>query len=139
MNNITWKQVEKDLVTLAKQIPAGKYNKIIALARGGLIPAYYVSKLLNIRDVTSVGVTSYVNKKQENLKLESKIKKDKSKKILIVDDLADSGKTLALIMQYYPHASSATLYYKSTSKIIPTYYTKKVEGWIEFPWETIEK
>ncbi|MEO1937062.1 MAG: phosphoribosyltransferase family protein [Sulfurimonas sp.] len=63
------------------------------------------------------------------------------KKVLVVDDIADSGETLAHVMEYfqnnYPEVEfqSATLFYKKSSVYEPTYWVQEANVWIDFFWE----
>lgn len=57
------------------------------------------------------------------------------KNILVVDDVADTGKTL----EEYSMFTSATLFYKKQSTIEPTFYVETTDKWIVFPWETLEE
>jgi xanthine phosphoribosyltransferase len=64
----------------------------------------------------------------------------KSKIVLIVDDIVDSGDTLVEVLlalnSRYPHITfyTASLFYKKTAKIAPTWYAKETQEWIEFFW-----
>ncbi|MBA1433192.1 MAG: phosphoribosyltransferase, partial [Epsilonproteobacteria bacterium] len=65
----------------------------------------------------------------------------KAKRVLVVDDIADSGETLRFIMEYlaknFPNIEfkSATLFYKSTSCYEPDFWINEANAWIEFFWE----
>jgi len=67
----------------------------------------------------------------------------KNKKVLVVDDVADTGRSLLLVRQHLlengaKEVKVATIYYKPWSKIIPDYYERKTNCWIIFPWERRE-
>jgi hypoxanthine phosphoribosyltransferase len=70
----------------------------------------------------------------ESCSLDSLFRKIPSE-LLIVDDIADTGKTL----KKYDWFASATLYYKRRSVIKPTFYVKETENWIVFPWERLDE
>ena len=67
----------------------------------------------------------------------------KSKKLLVVDDVADTGESLRLVRSHLEEQGAtevkiATIYYKPWSVIIPDYYEKETSSWIIFPWERKE-
>jgi len=112
----TWNQFEKDSDKLAQLIK--KNNKSISgiygVPRGGLILAVRLSHKLDLPLVLE----------------RSSIKKN----TLIVDDIADSGKTLKLFDKADKYIT-ATLFYNRTSICKPTYFSRKKENWVVFPWE----
>ena len=64
-------------------------------------------------------------------------------KILVVDDVADSGKSLKLVKTYIcqlgaMETRAATIYYKPWSVVKPDYYVRETKRWVVFPWETKE-
>jgi hypoxanthine phosphoribosyltransferase len=58
------------------------------------------------------------------------------KETLIVDDIADTGKTLDGYQDLFP---IATLFYKPRSIVKPTFYVKETSNWIVFPWEKFDE
>jgi hypoxanthine phosphoribosyltransferase len=67
----------------------------------------------------------------------------KEKKLLIVDDVADTGQSLVLVKKYLKDEGAseikiASIYYKPWSIVIPDYYQKETNLWIIFPWEIKE-
>lgn len=115
---LTWIEIEELVDVLATQISQSPVppSYITGLPRGGMIPAVMLSHKLNIPFVSI-----------ENIKPLSRLE------VLIVDDIADSGKTLELYDQY----RTAVLHYKFQSIHIPTYYAKEVanDDWIVYPFE----
>jgi xanthine phosphoribosyltransferase len=134
---INWKQFEKDIKLLADQIPNKAFTKIIAITRGGMIPAYYLARYLGIRNIRTICMLSYTkDNEQEALRvLPSNQKVDDSENCLIVDDLIDSGKTLEMARKYYPNSKIAVLYRKPHSPNMVNYHVCQKDGWIIFPWE----
>lgn len=137
----TWEEINRDLEKLTEQIQK-KYDIIIGIARGGLYPTYYLSKKLNIVDVDIISAYSYI----DTIRTETNIiKKDfsniRNKKILLVDDLTDSGSTILDITKFLQNFSNfiytAVLYTKTKSKFIPNYCCEMKDSneWIVFPWE----
>jgi hypoxanthine phosphoribosyltransferase len=67
----------------------------------------------------------------------------KGKKVLVVDDVADTGKSLALVREHLKKEDAtdiktATIYYKPWSTLTPDWFEKKTSRWIIFPWERKE-
>lgn len=135
--NVSWEQFHKDTLDLVAMISKkGDFDSILAVARGGLIPAGIISSELNIRKIDVVSIESY---KEQNQK-EPIIHKHSSlddEHILIIDDLSDSGDTLRLIKTQYPKATVATVYSKPAGIDAVDVYLKEIkqEKWIVFPWE----
>jgi hypoxanthine phosphoribosyltransferase len=132
---------------------AGKIRKsgfkpdiIVGVMRGGWIPARILSDLLEIPDLATVRVEFYLGV-AETLK-EPALTQDVSaevsgKKALVVDDVADTGKSLQLVKEHLLRRGAAevriaTLYYKPFSAAKPDYYEKETRRWVVFPWELKE-
>ena len=144
----TWTQIHKMLIKQSKKILADHFipNIIIAITRGGWIPARLLSDLLEVHNITTIGIKSYSNiaAKMNQPIINQKIKIPISgKKILLVDDVADSGESLQLAKKHILKQNNvelkiATIYKKNKSKIDPDYYEKTIKNWIIFPWEIKE-
>ncbi len=144
----TWEQLGHLCFKLAKRINlAGrKYDKIVVIANGGLTWSRALADYLNIDNIDPVRVRLYrgINhtfKKPEILQnLSSGVKKEK---ILLFDDVADSGQTLdfvkeLLLKQGAKNVDTATLFYKSSSKTVPDFFDHQTDAWIVFPHELRE-
>jgi len=135
-------QFEVDIRTLAASIGKSKYKYILAITKGGLVPAYYLANLLDIKVVKTICLSSYVEKKRSSLiehrveGFEEEIKNPKD--WLVVDDIVDSGKTMAFIKNKYKNIDTASLFVRANvSK--PKYFANSLDSkiWIRFPWERI--
>lgn len=125
-----------------------KPDKIIAITRGGWVPAMMFSDLLGNRDMLSLKIEhwTYTAKKEAEAVLKYPIQTDLGgQKILLVDDLTDSGDSIALaledIKKHNPkEIRTATLIHKKQSKIKPDYYAKQKNRWewIILPWNINE-
>ncbi len=135
---ISWVQVWSDLETLAKQIPKGKYSHIIAVGKGGMIPAYFLSKYLGIDSMQIMVLSSYKNRKKGNIEMVGgtffSMENYNNPSVLVVDDLVDTGDSLKFITDLVPGAATAVLYKKAKSPK-PTYSVADFTGWLVFPWE----
>lgn len=143
----TYKQIENLLLKIIKDIKKDKIDLIIAISRGGLIPAAYLAYALDVKNVIAISVSSYKNKKQTKLKMiNAPNKKDLlNKNILVIDDICDSGNTLVFIEDYLKknkakNIKTATIFLnKKKSKYVPDYYGEETTIWIVFPWDKFEK
>lgn len=120
---------------------------LVGVSRGGLIPLGFLAgdQLFNNRNTKIISIRSYDDQyHQKNLTLLLPVHEEELKKftsILIIDDIADAGKTLeyvrALLAKELPMATikTATLFYKNRSVIKPDYYVEETGDWIVFPWE----
>ncbi len=130
-----------DTKQLIERVKDFKAEAIVAIARGGYTLSHAMAEGLGIRDIQSIRTELYDKEsKREILSLFGSCD-FKVKKVLIIDDIADSGETLAYIMKYlqknFPDITfkSATLFYKKTSIYEPDFWINEANVWIEFFWE----
>jgi len=142
MYNYNYNELENDILTLSEKIQSFKADAILAIARGGLIPAQLLAYHLNIRDLQSVQIQSYDKQTQrDTLSMLDTTELSHVSRVLIVDDIIDSGNTMAYLLLHvrkkYPHIEFkiASLYYKSTASIQPDFTCKEATQWINFFWE----
>jgi hypoxanthine phosphoribosyltransferase len=144
----TWNQIYSMLRNQAEKIRRGgfKLDVIVGVTRGGWIPARILSDLLEIPDLATVGVEFYLGvpeTREEPALTKSVSAVVEGKKTLLVDDVADSGKSLQLAGEHLRQQGTtevqiATLYYKPLSVITPDYYEKQTWRWVVFPWDAKE-
>ncbi len=115
---------------------------IVAVARGGLTLAHAMAEGLNIREVESVRSELYDDdKKRESICIFGECHLADKKRVLVVDDIADSGETLEAIMHKLQAENpdtefkTATLFYKKTSLHQPDFTINEANDWIDFFWE----
>lgn len=115
-----------DLVSkLCSIIPINKYKMVCGIPRGGLSLAVYMSYNLNMK----------LKENDANHVLDVSVyTEEECKKILIVDDLVDTGKTI-LDNELNLFFDVACLYKKPWSKYQPTYFVEETDLWIVFPYE----
>lgn len=126
--------------------------KVVALARGGLVPATIIANQLGVRQVYSLGVSSYEQyttgeEKPGELdmyqRIPTNIKKcNKDDYVLIVDDISDRGGTFKYAEQYITNVVGGqvitmSLVIRPDTKYTPTYYCDIInkDRWVIFPWE----
>ena len=143
---VSWDQFHRDARALAWRLAgAGPFNALVCITRGGLVPAAIVARELGIRVIETVCVSSYEHKKQGELQVLKKIAAEvigagggQGEKVLIVDDLVDTGKTAKLVREMLPKAHFATVYAKPMGRPqVDTFITEvSQDTWIFFPWDT---
>ena len=130
---------------ICKAVEGHKFDTIIGLGRGGYVPSVYISHRLGVSKVISLVAKSYNN---DNTRgplefLQEPTLTDRCKKILVVDDIVDSGTTFSFVREWlnndYPtvEAIFASVVYKKQlifSDVIHG-YVAPADQWIVFPWE----
>ncbi len=144
----TWNQIYDMLLSQAEKICQSSFKPdiIVGVTRGGWFPARVLSDLLGILDLAAVRIEFYrgIAETQKEPVLTQAVSVDvKGKRVLIVDDVADSGTSLKLaqkhvLQQGAAEARTATLYSKPWSAVKPDYHEKATSLWVVFPWETKE-
>ena len=140
MNNkiyIDWAEFHAQVKLLATKVKAaGKFNRIIAISRGGLIPAGILAYELDIRNCDVINMSSYDGEiKRQDKAIEIKgLLTDIDERTLIVDDLSDSGRTLDLLHQQYPKAKRVCVYAKPSGQASCEIFAQKLpDQWVVFP------
>jgi xanthine phosphoribosyltransferase len=141
---VSWDQFHRDARALAWRLASsGPFNAIVAITRGGLVPAAIVARELNVRLIETVCVESYHDyTKQGELRILKGVTSDVTKLggqgVLIVDDLVDTGKTAKVVRELLPKAHFATVYAKPMGRPqVDTFVTEvSQDTWIYFPWDT---
>ncbi|MFH5821326.1 phosphoribosyltransferase [Georgenia sp. AZ-5] len=150
---------------LAREVVRSNWmpDLVIAVARGGLVPAGAVAYALDVKAMGTLNVEFYTGVAQtlpEPVVLPPLMDTSDlpGRRVLVVDDVADSGRTLALVMdmirahglpadvdgdgvagQTLPvDARSAVIYSKPRSVIEPDYVWRRTDRWITFPWSAQE-
>ncbi|GAC1483255.1 MAG: xanthine phosphoribosyltransferase [Acetobacteraceae bacterium] len=138
--SVTWDQLHRDARSLASMLmPLAPFTGIVAITRGGLIPAAIVARELECRLVESISVVSYDEEEQgAPVVLKTPAAAGDGTGFLIVDDLVDSGVTARLVRQLLPRAHFACLYAKPAGKAVADSFVVEVpqDIWVLFPWDT---
>jgi hypothetical protein len=123
-----------------------KADIVVGVSRGGLVPARILTDLLETPELATIQISFYQNIAQSTL--EPTLKQTltvpiKGKKVLLVDDIADTGASLKLAQTHLHQrdaleTKTATLYLKPQSITIPDFYEKQTSAWVVFPWDTKE-
>ncbi len=140
---VSWEQFHRDARALAWRLAEkGPFEVIVAITRGGLVPAAIVARELNIRNIETVGIVSYdYGRQQAELKvvkpIGEAILKTKGRGVLVVDDLVDTGRTARVVRDMLPQAHFATVYAKPAGvPLVDTFVTEvSQDTWIFLPWD----
>ena len=159
---LSWEEIHRDAHLLAKRLAAiGEWHQMIAITRGGLVPAALLAHALRIRHIDTLCLARFGdplppisdtfaattissptnlphNGAQEHpTVLKSAAHHANGKGLLIVDDLVDTGVTAKAIRSLYPMAHFATLYAKPAGRSATDSFVREFPQhlWIDFPWE----
>ena len=143
--HVSWDQIHRDSRALAWRLDGrgpeeGGWKAVVAITRGGMIPAMIVSRELDIRVVDTISVRSYSHQSQTEARVTKSPQEDlmgDGTGILVIDDLVDTGRTLELVRRLYPKAHFATVYAKPKGReMVDTFITEvSQDTWIFFPWD----
>ncbi len=141
---VSWDMFHRDARALAWRLATiGGFSAIVAVTRGGLVPAGIIARELGIRVIETICVSSYHEEtergKIEVLKpLTDTILARPSAEVLIIDDLVDTGATARAVREMLPKAHFATVYAKPQGlPMVDTFVTEvSQDTWIYFPWDT---
>jgi xanthine phosphoribosyltransferase len=141
--HVSWDQFHRDARALAWRLSGTRnFSGVVAITRGGLVPAAIVARELDMRIIDTFCVASYVG---ESVQGEIKVLKSVSPQIggaegeglLVVDDLVDTGATVKAVRALLPKAHVATVYAKPLGRpLVDTFITEvSQDTWIYFPWD----
>jgi len=136
---VSWEQLHRDARALAWRLLEFDYFKgIVAITRGGLVPAAIIARELDIHLVDTVCVSSYDWQDQSGEIEILKTVEGDGQGWLIVDDLVDTGKTAEAVHRMLPDGHFATVYAKPAGRpLVDTFITEvSQDTWILFPWDS---
>jgi xanthine phosphoribosyltransferase len=140
---ISWVELHRDARYLSELLhKKSPWKGIIAVTRGGLVPAALVARELDIRLIDTICVTSYGATGTGPAQLQGGVEILKGvtgdgEGYLLIDDLVDTGRTAQVVRQLLPKAYFATLYAKPAGRPFVDTVVKefKQTKWIFFPWD----
>jgi len=142
MRKLTWQDIDRCVRVLASKVKAYRPDVVIGIARGGLIPAVMLSHLLRTEfDFVRILFYTDIEKHLERpLLLKPVTIRLQNKRVLIVDDVVDTGKTMQVAIEHVRHCGAmdvrtAALCCKTRTLRTPDYYVEFVDHWVVFPWE----
>lgn len=138
----SYETFKDDTNRLIKQMESFEPQSIVGIARGGLTLAHALAEGMNIRDVQILRTELYDGSdKRESLRLFGECDFVENSRVIVVDDISDSGETLSAIMKYLKESfpsvefQSVTLFYKDSSVYEPNFWINEALNWIDFFWE----
>ncbi|RRJ82418.1 xanthine phosphoribosyltransferase [Aestuariirhabdus litorea] len=134
---VSWEELHRDGRALAwKLLDMGPWKGLIAITRGGMVPAAIVARELNIRLIDTICISSYEGERRGELHLLKGVEGD-GEGWLLIDDLVDTGSTARMVRELLPKAHFATLYAKPAGKPLVDSFITEVsqDTWIRFPWD----
>lgn len=141
MKKYNWDEFIKDTEILANNIIDSKFkpDMLVAIARGGWIPTIFLSDMLKVETISSIGM-SYQDKKRTKLTAYSiPLLNSQIKSILLIEDRLESAKSLKEAKNFFErkclHVRTCSLFIHSKSIVIPDYYIESNDEEIIFPWE----
>ena len=142
MKYYPYEDFKDDTLKLLKKIEKFDPNVIVGIARGGLSLSHAIAEGLDVRELQTIRTELYDNTcKRDELSIFTKCSFTSKQRVIVVDDIADSGETLKAVMRYLKAEfkdvdfKSATLFYKKTSVYEPDFWINEAEEWIDFFWE----
>ena len=146
--NLTWEDVERLSHILCDKMAKENYvpDIIVAVMRGGWVPARIVLDMLKISGLAAIEIKFYKGigeARERPILTQPLVVSVRDKKVLIIDDVVDTGKSLSVAVEtlklYGPsQIKTAALVVKPWSIVMPDYYALKSDAWVIFPWELRE-
>jgi hypothetical protein len=144
----SWNQIYSMLLGQAQKIQLSHFKPdiIVAVARGGLVPARILLDLMETKDFATIQIQNYVgiNQTAKEPVLKQCLNTPLTGKgVLLVDDISDGGKSLQLAKAHLEEkgateVKTATLYVKPATLTVPDYFEKQTSNWVVFPWDAKE-
>ncbi len=142
MKYYSYEDFRCDTKKLLLDVKEFKAEVIVGIARGGLTLAHSMAEGMDIREVQTLRTELYDKTcKRDMLSIFGDCNFKDVSRVLVVDDISDSGDTLKAVMSHLEseHSNiefkSCTLFYKKTSVYEPNYWINEANDWIDFFWE----
>ncbi len=140
VHSSSWHETHREATDLARRLQAhGPWRGIVAISRGGLVPAAIVARVLDIRLIETICLASYDGMEKGEIEVikAAPAAVGDGGGWLVIDDVADSGATAEAARAMLPAAHHAALYVKPAGKPFVDTYLREVaqEVWIDFPWD----
>lgn len=144
--NVSWDQVEKMCEKIASETKKYKPEVLVGISRGGLVPVRIISDILDTHNIMIMRVQFYrsIGKATDEPKIvQGKNLDIHGKRVLVIDDIADTGKSLMVVKSHLRHKHPkslkfVTLHYKKHSTFKPDFYVTETDKWVIYPWERRE-
>lgn len=144
----TWDQLHGLAFDVACQIRAEEvtFDRVITLAKGGWPMSRSVADFLEISEVQSLGISFYkgIDERKAKPTMYQELPVSiEGEHVLLFDDVADTGESLQFSLDYLKQkgaasVTTATIFYKKRSQVVPDYFASLAAEWIIFPYELVE-
>jgi len=138
----SYEEFKVDVNLLAHEIKPYNPDVILAIARGGMTLGHFLAEALEMRDLYSINSIHYEEtRKLDTIDIFNMPDLSKAKKVVIVDDIIDSGETMIeikkVISAKYPNLEIkvAAVFYKDKALLHPDFKAREATQWIEFFWD----
>lgn len=147
--HLTWRDVQVCVSELVRQLDRD-YDCMLVITRGGLVPACLISEKINLRNILVAAVMFYMGVDQPlDAPIFLQFPADPllaGKKVLVVDDVWDSGRTImavkSRVLEAQGKPTTAVLHYKPSRSLYPDkpdFYGKETGDWLHYPWDPENK
>ncbi len=141
----------EDLVPLSMELASKvrdsgfRPDAMVAIHRGGMIVARFLSDYLDVRDIRAIRVEHYSGVgRRGGVRIAEPLPTSLGgKSVLLVDDVADTGDSLEVAREHIISRGArevriATMHYKPWSRVVPDYYVVETTDWVVYCWEYAE-
>ena len=147
---VPWDKAVELCFKLAKKVADSGFRPdvIVAVLRGGVVPALIVSDVLNVEEFYAIRVKHWgIAEEVYKVPVVEQLPQGKleGRRVLLVDEIADTGKTIEVAVRELRKMSpqevrTSVVHLKPTSSVIPEYYVEKLDRWVWvfYPWSTAE-
>ncbi len=142
MKFYSYEEFKGDVNMLAKEIRHFEPDVILAVARGGMTLGHFLAEALEMRDLYSLNSIHYdETRKLDYINVFNVPDLSKKKRVVIVDDIIDSGETIIEIKKVLNEKFShlelkvASVFYKEKALLRPDFSAREATEWIEFFWD----
>ena len=134
---VSWDELHRNARALAwRLVDQGPWKGIVAITRGGLVPAAIIARELELRLIDTICVATYDHQSLGALKVLKSVDGN-GEGWLVVDDLVDTGTTMRAVRQMLPKAHVTSVYVKPAGRDLADSHGTEVsqDTWIFFPWD----
>jgi len=142
--HLSWEGLLSLVRRLVESLREEKFDLILGIARGGLIPTALLAQVLSVRDILTAAVMFYEGEETLPEPVFLQFPPDPllfGKRVLVVDDVWDSGRTALAVKERVRQAGGvpllATLHFKPGRNRVqdrPDFYAEETEAWVVYPW-----
>ncbi|MGE0719565.1 MAG: xanthine phosphoribosyltransferase [Alphaproteobacteria bacterium] len=139
---VSWEELHRLSRVLAERLATlGPWRMLVAVTRGGMVPAAIVARELDLRLVDTLCIAAYDERSRGAPQLLKPAGAGDGEGVLVVDDLVDTGVTAEVVRRHLPKAHLATLFAKPAGRPLVHSFVAEVgqDTWVVFPWDQLPK